>query len=318
MSSNLKEIKQNLKEQAQILDFDLVGITNASPPSGIDFFQSWLNEGYLASMEYLRNSFELRKNPENILPGVRSILAVGQNYYQPNLFIEGQPHIARYALGRDYHKVVRKKLQKLSNWLERQFPEEKFRVCVDSAPIFEKEYAQRAGLGWQGKHTCLINTYQGSWFFIGLILMTLELEPDPPAIGHCGTCTLCIEACPTGAIVFKNNKWQIHAGRCISYLTIEHKGEIDQDLTSKMEEWTFGCDICQEVCPFNQPRSHQPLRSMITGEPDFLNKRIWPSLEELAEISYERWNTLTQGSPIRRARWEGIKRNAKINLQNNT
>lgn len=316
MSKCPENIKQELKKKAYALGFDLVGITDASPPSGIDFFQNWLKEGHLASMEYMKNSLELRRNPSNLLPGVRSILAVGQNYYQPNPLVLGQPHIARYALGRDYHKVVRKKLKKLAASLEEEFPEEHFRVCVDSAPIFEKQYAQRAGLGWQGKHTCLINTYQGSWFFIGLLLMTLELKPDPSAAGSCGRCTKCIDACPTGAIIFQNERWQVNAGRCISYLTIEHKGEIDRDITSKIGEWTFGCDICQEVCPFNQPKQHQPLRSIVTKEPDFLNQYIWPSLEEFADLSYEKWDYLTKGSPVRRAGLEGITRNAKINLEN--
>jgi epoxyqueuosine reductase len=312
----MKVEKESIRELAYDLGFDLVGFCRAEAPSGLPMYDVWLKAGYHGTMEYMQTSLDLRKDPANLLPNVCSIIAVGLNYYQPNDPRPGQPRIAKYALGRDYHKVLRKKLKKLAEWLANSYPEADFRPCVDSAPVFEREYAQRAGLGWYGKNTCLINTHRGSWFFLGLLLTSLEIDPDPTSHGRCGNCRICIEACPTGAIVYREGRWVVDARRCISYLTIEHKGEIEPELASQIEDWTFGCDICQDVCPFNRPREHQPLRSRITKESDFVNQYRWPSLVELAEISHEEWDRLTQGSPVRRAGWQGIRRNAKINLQN--
>lgn len=267
-------------------------------------------------MDYLPRSIELRATLESILPGARSVIGVALNYNQPNPRVPGQPLIARYALGRDYHKVLRARLAQLGRRLDELTPDARHRPCVDSAPVLEREWANRSGLGWFGKNTMLINSRRGSWFFLGLLLTTLELEPDEPAVGGCGTCRACIDACPTGAIVFEADRWQVDARRCISYLTIEHRGEIDSSLQPLIGDWTFGCDVCQEVCPFNQPRETQPERATVSDTPDFLNRREWPSLRTLAEIDYETWDTLTQGSPVRRAGHEGIKRNARINLEN--
>ncbi len=305
---------QWIKAQAAALEFDPVGICEAGAAWSIDFYQEWLDRGYAGTMGYLARSVELRRDVETLLPGAKSVIALGLNYNQPDPWQPGQPRIARYALGRDYHKVLRGRLRELSRQIEREHGGE-FRVCVDSAPALEREWAHRSGLGWYGKNTCLINTKRGSWFFIGLLLTTLRIEPDNPAAGGCGTCTQCIQACPTGAIVEHDGRWQVDARRCISYLTIEHKGEIDPELQRGMGEWTFGCDICQAVCPFNQPRPHQPERAQFTTVEDF-RARQWPSLAELAEISEEDWDQMTQGSPVRRAGLEGIRRNARINLAN--
>lgn len=268
-------------------------------------------------MAYLADHVPLKQDPRNLLPSAQSIIVVALNYNQPNPYRAGYPRIARYALGRDYHKVLRAKLKRLQNWLRSQYPESEHRACVDSAPIMERDFAQLAGLGWFGKNTMLINSQRGSWFFLGVLLTSVEFEPDTPAIGGCGTCRACIDACPTGAIVHQDGRWQVDANRCISYLTIEHKGEIEPELAEGMGEWTFGCDVCQEVCPFNHPRESQPLRAGPTQNPDFLAKRNWPSLKELVVLNEEDWDRLTQGSPVRRACREGIKRNARINLQNN-
>jgi epoxyqueuosine reductase len=237
-------------------------------------------------------------------------------YDQPNARRKGHPHIARYALGRDYHKVLRSKLKRLSSWLETEYPGARYRPCVDSAPIFERDYARLAGLGWFGKTTCLIDSKRGSWFFIGLLLTSVEFQIDAAAVGSCGSCRKCIDACPTGAIVKADGRWQIDSRRCISYLTIEHRGPIDEELQKQVGGWTFGCDVCQEVCPFNEARPSQPARSPQTREHDFLERRRWPSLVELGTISFEEWDHLTRGSAVRRARWEGLQRNAKINLRN--
>lgn len=255
-------------------------------------------------MDYLQRHLPLKGDPANLLPGVQSIVAVTLNYNQPN---DTDPRIARYALGRDYHKVLKGKLNKLSAWIGSNHPDAKCRPCVDSAPIMERDYAQLAGLGWFGKNTMLIDSRRGSWFFIGLLLTTVEFEPDTPALGGCGSCKACIEACPTGALVLEEERWQVDARRCISYLTIEHEGEIELDTAG----WLFGCDVCQEVCPFNQPRESQPLRGQVTREPDFLRKREWPSLQQLRVLSEEEWDEITRGSAMRRASKEQLQRNAR-------
>jgi epoxyqueuosine reductase len=286
-------------------------VTEAGAAPHLSEYVAWLEKGYHGEMEYLREHLPLKTHPENLLPGVRSVVAVGLNYNQPNRTVPGRPRIARYALGRDYHKVIRTKLRRLAEWVEANAPGAKCRPCVDSAPIFERDYARLAGLGWFGKNTMLINSKRGSWFFIGILLTTAEFESDAPAVGGCGTCSKCIEACPTGAIVFEDGRWQIDARRCISYLTIEHRGEIALQTAG----WTFGCDVCQEVCPFNHPRPNAPLRAALTSEPDFLQPRPWPSLQELANLEEAEWDELTRGSAVRRAGLEGLRRNAKLGLR---
>jgi epoxyqueuosine reductase len=310
------EATAGLKEQADALGFDLVGVCPVSPPPHFEAYKSWLEKGYHGTMEYLANHQTLKSDPRQLLPSAQSLIVVGLNYNQPNPIQEGKPHIARYALGRDYHKVLRGKLKKLQTWLETTYPNSEHRICVDSAPIMERDFANLAGLGWFGKNTMLINSQRGSWFFIGILMTSVEFHPDHPAIGGCGTCKACIEACPTGAIVFEEERWQVDARRCISYLTIEHRGEIASGLADRMGNWTFGCDVCQEVCPFNQPRESQPLRATCTSESDFLARRDWPDLVQLPQLESGAWDALTQGSAIRRTGPEGIRRNARVNLEN--
>jgi epoxyqueuosine reductase len=303
-----------IKAAALRLGFDDVGICGATPPPHLREYKHWIAQGKHGTMAYLEDHLPLKEHPDRLLPNCRSIIAVALNYYNEPERLPGQPKIARYALGRDYHKVLRGKLRLLEGEIKSEFPESRTRACVDSAPIMERDYANLAGLGWFGKNTMLINSRRGSWFFIGLLLTDLELTPDLPAIGGCGSCTRCIEACPTGAIVHEDGRWQVDARRCVSYLTIEHSGEIPQELQGGVGDWTFGCDICQEVCPFNEPRSTQPLRARVTGEPDF-TPRAWPDLETLAMIEEPEWDVLTRGSPVRRTGVEGLRRNARINLE---
>lgn len=301
----------DLKAFALGLGFDQAGVTGADPPAHLDAYRRWLEKGYHGEMAYLQRHLPLKAAPDALLPGARSIVALGLNYNQPNPRRPGAPRIARYALGRDYHRVMRGKLRRLAGWIAERHPTSRSRACVDSAPILERELAQRAGLGWFGKNTMLIDTRRGSWFFIGLLLTTVEFERDEPAVGGCGSCRACIDACPTGAIVFEEDRWQVDARACVSYLTIEHPGDHDRDTAG----WTFGCDVCQEVCPFNQTRPHQPLRGATTTEPDFLGSRDWPSLSELGTIDDIQWDLLTRGSPVRRAGLEGLRRNARLNLE---
>lgn len=305
-----------LKARALELGFEAAGVCPADADAHLDFYRSWLERGFHGTMAYLERHLELKANPRKLLPDARSVVAVALNYNQPNSTLAGQPLIARYALGRDYHKVLRGKLRRLAEWIESAHPGARCRICVDSAPIFEREYAHLAGLGWFGKNTCLIDSKRGSWFFIGLLLTSVAFEPDAPASGSCGTCRKCIDACPTGAIVQEDGRWQVDSRRCISYLTIEHKGAIAPELQVKIGGWTFGCDVCQEVCPFNEPRGTQPLRARGTGEGDFLASRSWPSLRDLAQIGRPEWDTLTRGSAVRRAGYDGLQRNARINLEN--
>jgi epoxyqueuosine reductase len=297
-----------LKDFAQSLGFDTVGVCAPEQPPHYDEYRQWIEKGFHGSMEYLARHLPLKENPASLLPGVRSIVAVTLNYNQPNPFEEGQPRIARYALGRDYHKVLRAKLTKLGTWIAESYPGATTRPCVDSAPIMDRDYAQKAGLGWFGKNTMLIDSRRGSWFFIGLLLTSVEFRVDSAAVGGCGSCRACVDACPTGAIVHEGGRWQIDARKCISYLTIEHKGGIEFDTAG----WTFGCDTCQEVCPFNHPRDTQPLRGQFTREPGFLQKRNFPALSELSVISDSDWDVLTRGSAIRRTGAEGLRRNARL------
>jgi epoxyqueuosine reductase len=318
---------RTLKKHAEDLGFDLVGICDAVPAPHTTAYRAWIAKGYNGVMDYMERQVPLREHPDALLPGVRSIVAVGLNYNQPNPVRAGHPRIARYALGRDYHKVLRSKLRELLRRVQADGLEGRWRICVDSAPIFERDFARLAGLGWFGKNTCLIDSRRGSWFVIGLVLSTYRFEPDVPAEGGCGTCTRCVEACPTGAIVFEEERWQVDARRCLSYQTIEvpAAGEgvrrrgygvgVPAGGKGGGRDWLFGCDVCQEVCPFNQPRESQPLRAATTREPGFLALREWPSLAKLAALSFEEWDDLTRGSAVRRAGYEGLKANARAVLE---
>lgn len=298
------------------LGFDLCGITTADPPASINAYRQWVGKGFHGTMDYLAHSIDLRANVQSVLPGAQSIIALGMNYAQERPDTPGDVKIARYALGKDYHKVIRKRLKRLATSLAESDPDAHFRGAVDSAPLLERDLAQRAGLGWFGKNTCLINSHRGSFFFIAILLTTARLEPDRPAAGSCGSCRACIDACPTGALVFEDNRWQLDARRCISYLTIEHRGEIDPSLQASLGEWTFGCDICQDVCPFNQPRPHQPLRAAFTSIQEFRAHRARLGLQKAAQLSPEDWDAWSQGSAVRRATHSGFKRNATHNLEN--
>lgn len=305
-----------LKERALQLGFSGVGVCHVDQPLHLSAYESWLEKGFHGTMSYMVQSRELRSSARTILPDAQRVIAVRLNYRTEIDNQPGQPKIARYARGRDYHRVLRGKLAKLAKQMAVIYPESKWRACVDSAPILEREYSHYAGLGWFGKNTMLIDSRVGSWFFLGLLLTDVPFLLDEPSEGGCGSCQACISACPTGAIVFDDGRWQINSNLCISYLTIEHRGLIDPALTAKMGDWTFGCDICQEVCPFNQPRDSQPLRAPITQEPDFLGVRSWPSLKELASVSEEEWDSMSKGSAVRRATRSGIQRNASINFLN--
>lgn len=311
-----RSLTESVLSRAFELGCDLAGVCSSSPPVSLGAYEEWIGKGMHGSMGYLARSIPLRESPASLLPGVKTIVATGHNYFQHSVERPGFPKIARYALGRDYHKVLRKRLKPLAALISDLCPGSSSRICVDSAPILEREYANRAGLGWFGKNTCIINSQRGSWFFIGLILTTATLAPTEPAIGGCGTCRACIDACPTGAIVFESERWQVDSRKCVSALTIEHRGPFSDSQVPMIGEWTFGCDICQEVCPFNSHRESQPLRGRETTTQDFLQHRDWPSLVHIETLAQEEWDAISAGSPVRRAGLEGFKRNARANRVN--
>jgi epoxyqueuosine reductase len=243
-----------IKERACALGFDLAGIAAAEPSGYRDYFRAWLAEGQAGEMAYLQNRFDQRTDPATYMPGARSVICVALNYHvslRPTDPDEAdlKGRIARYALGDDYHEVIKSRLHELADWVRRTVPGCQTRAAVDTAPIMEKELAARAGIGWLGKNTCIIHPRIGSWIVLGEIVTDLPLPPDAPVADHCGSCTRCIDACPTAAITAP---YQLDARRCISYLTIEHRGEIEAELKPRVGDWLFGCDICQEVCPFNR------------------------------------------------------------------
>lgn len=306
-SHTTAELTAWIKSYAHALGFELVGIAPAVRPPHASAFLLWLQQGYAGTMTYMEHTAEQRLNPAELLPDAKSAVVVGLNY-TPAEMPPTDYRIARYALGEDYHKVLRSKLESLLDALQALCPEVQGRVCVDSAPLLEREMAWLAGLGWYGKNTCLINTHRGSYFFIGVLLLTLELEYDHPVFGGCGTCQRCLQACPTGALV---EPYQLDARRCISYLTIELRDGVPEPLRQNIGEWLFGCDICQEVCPFNQPRPHQPLRATPTQEQRF-SPRPLPDLKTILQMEEEEFRQQFQGTAITRAKWRGLIRNALI------
>ncbi len=315
---NTKEISQKIKNKAKDLGFDLVGITRAAPASHFPLFTSWLEKGYAGQMSYLERGTEKRKDPDLILKGVKSIISCAINYYTetpPEQNEKSHGKIASYAWGKDYHKIVLEKLEALEKFILTEInPQAQNKSYVDTGAILEKNYAQEAGLGWIGKNTCLIHPKIGSWLFIGEVLTDLELAYDTPfATDHCGTCTRCLDACPTQAFTAPRI---LDARSCISYLTIEHRGEIPLEKREMMGSHISGCDICQDVCPYN----HQPIPTTIK---DFYPKTEFQengsgniSLEKISKITPEEFQKLFFDSPIKRLKYEGLMRNAIIAMGN--
>jgi epoxyqueuosine reductase len=309
----------HVKRLAFEAGFDLAGICSPEViPEARERYYLWLEQEFHGEMEYLAKEPDRRCDPSRILPNVRSVIMLGLNYYQPNSEPVKAEHgrVSRYARGRDYHKIIASQIKRLVDALEQSsdLPSgAEFRWFVDFGPFLERSYAEKAGLGFIGKNGMLINKTFGSWIFLAEILTTLELEPDvrdPFAHGHCSTCRLCIDACPTGAIVHPRT---IDARKCISYLTIERPTVIPDDLADKMGELVFGCDICQEVCPYNQSPvlTANEEFSSVRGVGEFLNLRKVIALE-----SREAFLELTAGTPLTRPKEEGLKRNAEIVLRN--
>jgi epoxyqueuosine reductase len=301
----------NLKQAARSLGFDLVGATPAVTPTGIDRLHQWLSAGYAGEMNYLVERVDAYADPGRVLPGARSVLVLGLNYRteDPATPRPGDGRVSRYAWGVDYHDLIHDRLKKLITVLRDLAPTAAARGVVDTAPLLEREFAQLAGLGWVGKNTLLLNRTAGSWFFLAALLTDLELDYDTPhAADHCGTCTACLDACPTDAFVAP---YVIDSRRCISYLTIELRGDIPRELRSGVGDWVFGCDVCQDVCPWNgkAPESREPeLRPKAESNP--------LELISLFRLSDEEFRARFRHTPLWRAKRRGVLRNAAIVLGN--
>jgi epoxyqueuosine reductase len=299
----MASLEERLKARAHQLGFDLVGIAPAQPADDFDRLSEWLARGYAGEMGYMERRHEARRHPESILPTVRSVIMTALNY-QPEpegKRIENQGRLARYARGPDYHNVLRDRLRALLAWLQTESPNCRGRAVVDTAPLLERDFARRAGLGWIGKNTMLLNPRLGSYFFIGALLVDLDLRPDQPfTTAHCGTCTACLDACPTDA--FPGPGW-LDSRRCISYVTIELRGPMPMELRSGVGDWLFGCDVCQEVCPWNR-------KAPLAGLP----QRLPESLDLLAvlQLTPEQFRAHFAGTALERTGYDGLRRNAAV------
>jgi epoxyqueuosine reductase len=259
-------------------------------------------------MRWLERDHEKRRDVSNILPGAKSILSLALNYYQDYQDVEDRPlKISRYAWGTDYHEIIPPMLRKLLAEIQKLAPEAEGRYYTDTGPLLEKAIAERAGIGWQGKHTNIITREVGSWVFLAEIILTIELEPDTPSEDLCGTCTRCLDACPTDAL----KPYEIDATRCISYLTIELKPEhkIPEALASKMEAWLYGCDICQDVCPWNRFEEPSPVQEFAPRK-----ENLHLTIDEIKQMEQEEFSQRFRKSPVKRTKLAGLKRNVNSDL----
>jgi epoxyqueuosine reductase len=309
----MASLEERLKTEARRLGFDLVGIAPAVTPAGVESLREWLAKGHAGEMGYMTRHAEAREHPNSILPQVRSVIVAAMNYKTTTppstLPRRGEGKVSGYAWGDDYHEVLRDRLKQLLDWLRTQSPSCQGRATVDTAPLLERDFARLAGLGWFGKNTMLLNKRLGSYFFIGALLVNIELRADQPfETSHCGTCTACLDACPTQAFV---GPGQLDARRCISYLTIELRGPIPRELREPMGQWLFGCDVCQDVCPWNR-------KAPATEEPAFQPRPelLPPNPRELLRLSKEAFRRRFKDSAILRAKRSGLLRNAAIALGN--
>lgn len=290
-----------VKEEARRLGFSFCGVSKAGfLDDEARRLERWLQQGMHGQMGYMENHFDKRLDPTKLVEGAKSVVSFLYNYYTPQQQQHADaPKISKYAYHTDYHFVVKDKLKQLLQFITDTIGEVHGRAFVDSAPVMERAWAKKSGLGWTGKHTLLINKQRGSYFFLGELIIDLELEPDAPIKDYCGTCTACIDACPTEAIT----PYWVDGSKCISYLTIELKDEIPAEFKGKMDNWAFGCDICQQVCPWN--RFSQP-----HNEPEFephpdlmtMDARQWH------EITEDVFKQLFKNSPVKRSGYKGLKR----------
>lgn len=307
MQARLSTYSQVIKDEAQKLGFLFCGISKA------DFLaeeaprlESWLKKGYHGQMSYMENHFDKRLDPRMLVEGAKSVISLALNYYTPELQSDpNTPKISKYAYGEDYHQVIKSKLRQLMEVIHIRIGEVGGRAFVDSAPVLDKAWAQKAGFGWIGKNTNLINKKSGSFFFLAELIVDIELEYDiAPTKDHCGTCTRCIDACPTEAIV---GPYVVDGSRCISYLTIELKEQIPLEFKGKMDGWAFGCDVCQDVCPWNR-------FSLLHTEPAFSPDADLLGMKtgEWQDMTQEVFSKLFKKSAVKRTKFAGLQRNIRF------
>jgi len=301
-----KLTNQIVIEKAKQLGFDLVGFAKTdSLEDETEKLQQWLDKGFQASMNYMEKNLHKRKDVKEILPNAKSIISLALNYYIPDNYTneKDKGKVSRYAWGKDYHLVIWQKLDELETMLTEIDSEFNSISYVDTGPVMDKSWAVRAGIGWMGKHTNVINPEIGSWFFIATLITNYEFDYSEIIVDHCGTCTACIDACPTDAIV---QEYVVDANKCISFQTIENKNEIPIELKGKFDNWIFGCDICQDVCPWNQKFS------VISSVKEFypLNKEM--TYNEVMKLDNVSFKERFVESPIKRTKLKGLQQNAKF------
>lgn len=304
------DLSERVCERCRELGFALAGVAKAETISHSRALLEWLDAGQHGDMTWMEEHIAQRIDPRKMLPGARAVIVVADRYSggEPDEALGERAYgrIARYARGGDYHRTMKKRLQRLADELRAEHSQERFRVCVDTAPLLEREHAQRAGIGYIGKNTMLIEPGVGSYLLLGEILTTLPLEPSGRPLGdHCGTCTACIDACPTGAIT----PWSVDARKCVSYLTIEHRGSIDEQWWRGMGDWIFGCDICQEVCPHN---GDKPATRLAPTHAEYAERQSGFDLLELLGWTEEARRLAFARSALKRAKLTMMKRNALI------
>lgn len=293
-----------IKKKSEELGFLTIGFSKAEfMPEEAQRLEEWLGLGFQGEMDYMNNHFEKRVDPTKLVDNAKTVISLAYNYYTEHKASDPlAPKLSIYALGRDYHKVVKKKLKLLSKAIEEEYGAFSGRYFVDSAPILERDWAKRSGLGWIGKNTLLIHPKKGSYFFLAELIVDFELEYDAPMKDYCGTCTKCIEACPTDAI--QEDGFVLDSKKCISYLTIELKDQIPIEFEGKMENWMYGCDICQEVCPWNRfSKPHNEKEFNPSKALSSMTKESWENLTE------EKFDALFFGSAVKRTKFKGLKRN---------
>lgn len=299
-----RQIQTYAVEQLGFLDLSIAKAELMEPEA--KRLEAWLSQGHHAQMSYMENHFDLRVDPRKLVDGAKSVISLSYNYYNDQAEQAADaPKISMYAYGKDYHKLIRKKLQLLLEWIREEVGEVHGRGFVDSAPIMERDWARRAGLGWVGKHTLMISKRQGSYFFLAELISDLEYEDEvAEATDHCGSCTRCIDACPTDAITPAG--YMLDAAKCISYLTIELKENMPEEHQEQLEGWMFGCDICQQVCPWNRfSTNHVEPKFMPAAELMQKTKQDWQVLEE------PDFESLFAGSAVRRAGYQKLKDNIR-------
>lgn len=312
--------RERAKAIAREAGFELAGVARAEPTVEAAFYPEWLRRGYHGAMGYLEGRRgEMRGDPRTLLKTARSVLCVGQVYNAPYPYSVDQDDpargwVARYAWGEDYHRTLKDRLYQVIERLKAEAGQFRFKVCVDTSPFLDRAYARQAGLGWIGKNTCLINEQIGSWTLLGAVLLSLEIEPDGPPPDRCGTCTRCIDACPTDALVPLEGSGPSHAldaRRCISYWTIEQRGALEEEKRAEVGRHVFGCDICQDVCPWNRPE-----RAAVGTAPEFAPVHTEPDLTEMAALTEEEFERRFADSPIERTRYAGFLRNVATVMGN--